>query len=467
MADSDASASSSSSLSRRGFLGRGAALGGGLALAAGYGGLIGACASTRGSDGRVVTRGPLRHAAIGCGGMGAGDLRQIASHDQVEIAALCDVDTKHLEAAAQRHPGARLYRDWRQMLAAEAGSIDSVHVSTPDHMHAAPMVAALRQGLHVYGQKPLTRTVYEARLVAHEAARAGTATQMGIQNRAARHYRQAFELFRAGHIGRVHTVHVWTDRPAGWWAQGHDRPEGENPAPEHLDWDLWLGVAPWRPYVERVYHPFHWRGFRDFGTGAQGDMACHLMDPALWFLELGQPIDVRSDGPPPGEESFPLWSRVSYHFRPTPHTTGGSLRLTWHDGGRLPLTELAECEAGDNVYKNACLFLGEHGALLASPYDPPRLLPESRFGGVELPEVSAVDHWHGWVDACLGGSAAVTGFDYSSLLTQVALLGNVALCFPHTSLAWDGARGRFPGQPAANALLHAPYRAGWGMRGLT
>lgn len=454
----------STNLSRRALFARTAATAVGAALAAGSASMLGSCASLV-AGGPVVTRGRLRHAAIGCGGMGESDLAQISGHAQVDVVALCDVDEERLEAAAQKHPGARRYRDWREMLAKEDGSLDSVHVSIPDHMHAPAMIGALRSGLHVYGQKPLTRTVREARAVAAAARGAGTATQMGIQNRAAPYYRQALALLRAGHIGAVHEVHVWTDRPAGWWPQGVERPAGEDPVPSALEWDLWLGVAPMRPYVKGNYHPFAWRGWRDFGTGAQGDMACHLMDPALWFLELGAPRRIRSEGPPPGPDSYPLWSRVHYEFAPTPHTKGDPVLLTWHDGGKMPRTQLDEIEAGDNVWKNACLFLGEKGALLASPYDPPRLLPESRFAGVELPEVEDRQHWHEWVDACLSGQRLASGFDYSAHLTEVALLGNVALHHPHTTLDWDGRSGQFR-QTEANRFLHEPYRRGWEVKGL-
>jgi len=457
------------SLSRRAFFARSAATATAAALAAGTASVLSSCTSLAGG-GPVVTRGRLRHGAIGCGGMGETDLAEIAKHDAVDIVALCDVDATRLEAAAQKHPGARRYTDWREMLAKESDAIDAVHVSTPDHMHAPIVMSALRAGLHVYGQKPLTRTVHEARAIAAADRAARTATQMGIQNRAAPHYRQALALLRAGHIGKVYEVHVWTDRPAGWWPQGVERPAGDDPVPEGLDWDLWLGVAPYRPFVTGNYHPFSWRGWKDFGTGAQGDMACHLMDPALWFLGLGAPRRVRSEGPPPGTDSYPLWSRVHYEFEGTAHTVGQPVLLTWHDGGRMPHTQLDEVEAGDGdwkdgVWKNACLFLGEQGALLASPYDPPRLLPDSRFAGVELPAVEDRQHWHEWVDACLSGKRLESGFQYSAHLTEVALLGNVALHYPHTTLNWNGAAGRFA-QNDANRLLHTPYRAGWGVKGL-
>ena len=406
-------------------------------------------------------RGKLRHAGIGVGGMGESDLKEISSHPDVEIVALCDVDENNLNAAAKLHPSARLYRDWRELFAKEANAIDSVHVTVPDHMHAAIELVALRLGKHVYGQKPLTRTIEEARAVARAARESGAVTQMGIQNRSNVPYRQSIALFRAGHIGKVHEVHIWTDRPAGWWPQGMDRPDGSDPVPSTLAWDAWLGVAAARPFKEKAYHPFVWRGWQDFGTGAQGDMACHLIDPATWFLELGDPTRIRSDGPKPNDESYPLWSTVHYEFPANAHTTRGPLLLTWYDGGRLPPRALLDdLEAGE-VVKNACLFVGEDGALLASPYDPARLLPPKKFAGIALPEAQAENHWHQWVDACRGQGTTTAPFSYSAHLTEIALLGNIALRFPHETLNWNAKEMRFDGRPEADAYLRAKQRKGW------
>lgn len=410
--------------------------------------------------------GRQRHAGIGVGGMGAADLEQIAAHPNVDIVALCDVDLASLQAAAAKFPAARTYQDWRELLDAERGRLDSVHVSTPDHMHAPIAVDALRLGLHVYCQKPLTHDVLEARRVAQAAAESGAITQMGIQNHSAEHYRRAFQILRGGSIGRVSHAHVWTDRPAGWWPQDIARPEGSDPVPDTLDWDLWLGTAPERPYKAGAYHAFAWRGWLDFGTGAQGDMACHLMDPALWYLELGDPSTLRSVGPAPNGETYPAWSTVHYTFPATRFTLPEGVRVSWYDGGRKPDEVLARWKAGEEVYANACLFEGEHGALLASPYEPPRLLPESLFPEVPAYELQPINHWHQWVDACAGAGRTTTPFDYAGLLTEVALLGNVALRFPGEELCWDAPHLRFPNLPEAEAFLRRRYRSGWGVRGL-
>jgi len=410
----------------------------------------------------------LRHAAIGVGGMGRADLSQIASHPSVKIVALCDVDSKMIEGAREIAPDAREFADYRELFKEMAGDIDSVSVSTPDHMHAAISMAAMKHGLHVYCQKPLTQTVAESRAMAKRAKESGAVTQMGIQNHSRKQLRTAKEIFDRNLIGKIHSVHVWTDRPNGWWAQGAGRPEGTDPVPENLDWDLWLGIAPERPYKSGAYHPFQWRGREDFGTGAQGDMACHLMDPATWFLGLGMPTSIRSEGPPPNGETFPLWSQVRYEFAANKHTTRGPLVLTWTDGKRKPPVDvLAELgTTREEVPANGCLFVGTEGALLADPYGPQRLFPEAEHTEVKMPQLEHNNHWHNWVDACLGTGTPVAPFEYAAKLTEVALLGNVALRFPHETLYYDADAMSFRGRPDADQHLVPKVRKGWAIDGL-
>ena len=410
----------------------------------------------------------IRHAGIGVGGMGLADLKQIASHPDIEVVALCDVDTSRFEEALKVAPNAATYQDWRQLFRELADTLDSVHVSTPDHMHAPISMEAMRHGLHVYCQKPLTRTVAEARAMKRRASRSNVVTQMGIQNHSNKQYQTAHALFQRRPIGAVYEVHVWSDRPAGWWPQGVQRPEGEDPVPETLDWDLWLGTAPVRPYKKDTYHSFKWRGYEDFGTGAQGDMACHLMDPAIWFLELGAPLTVRSDGETPNGETYPLTSRVEYTFPPNRYTTRGPLKLTWHDGGNLPPVDLLERLGTDrdSIPKNACLFVGTKGAMIANPYGEQVLLPEADFADWRLQEREGTNHWHQWVDAIRGKATASAPFTYAAELTEVALLGNVALRFPHETLVWNADRMRFDGRPEANLYLSQPARDGWDVSGL-
>ena len=409
----------------------------------------------------------LRHAAIAVGGMGAHDLGQIASHPNVVITALCDIDSGRLDEAHKNYPGARIYQDWRKLLKMERGRLDSVHISCPDHMHAPIAMESLRQGLHVYCQKPLTHTVVEARRLTETAKKRGVVTQMGIQNHSGKHYRQALEIFQTGITGPVHTAHVWTDRPAGWWPQNVERSDSQDAIPKELDWNGWLGVAPDRPFVKGAYHAFAWRGRLDFGTGAQGDMACHLMDPVPWFLGVRQPLQVTSEGPKPNAESYPEWSKVSYQFPATEKTGKHGVQVTWHDGGRKPEELLKEHGFTEKVYANACLFIGEQGALLTSPYES-CLFAEK--GGTPktptLPDVPDINHWHQFVNACLGQGKTLASFDYAGPLTEIALLGNVALNFPNQKLTWNAEELKFTNHADANDLLHKSYRKGWEVRGL-
>ena len=405
--------------------------------------------------------GKLRHAQVGVGGMGQADLGQISGHPDIQVVALCDVDAGRLAEAAKLHPDARTFADWREMFQEMATEIDSVCVSTPDHMHAPITMTAMALGKHVYCQKPLTHTVKEARQIGAAAAHSRVITQMGIQNHSAANYRSTLETFRAGITGPVSEVHVWSDRPAGWWPQGEERPAGSDPIPENLSWDLWLGVAPERPYKEKIYHAFAWRGRKDFGTGAQGDMACHLMDPVPWFLGLKDPTSVLSIGPKPTADCFPLWSRVSYEFPATEHTHAKGVQVTWHDGGKYP-EDLVEEFKIENLYTNASLFVGSKGALLVSPYEPCRFFTRET-GEVEFERVAVegLNHWHQWVDACYGRTATSAPFEYAAKLTEVALLGNIALEFPNSKLSWNPKQMLFDGNEAATALLHKQYRDGW------
>lgn len=400
--------------------------------------------------------------------MGKSDLGRISSHPEVEVVAMCDIDTGMLDAARETAPEARTFQDYRELFKVMGDSIDAVSVSTPDHMHAAISMEAMKRGIHVYCQKPLTRTVAEARAMAKRAKESGVVTQMGIQNHSMAPLNSARELFEKDLIGPIHSAYVWTDRPAGWWEQGAERPEGEDPVPESVDWDLWLGVAPERPYKKGKYHPFQWRGREDFGTGAQGDMACHLMDPAIWFLGLGLPRRIRSEGPTPNGETYPLWSSVRYEFDATEHTNRGPFVLTWLDGARKPPVDLLTSlgTTREELPGNGCLFVGSGGGLLADPYGKPRIYPAGDHADVTIPEAKATDHWHTWVNACLGKGEPNASFDYAAKLTEIALLGNVGLRFPNETLEYDAATMSFPGRPEANAFLRPTVREGWAIDGL-
>src|ERR1051326_4082581 len=266
----------------------------------------------------------LNIAGIGVGGKGASD---VANVDEENIYALCDVDDVNGAGSFKKYPQAKRFKDYRVMLEKEGKNIDAVTVSTPDHMHAPAALTAMKLGKHVYCQKPLTHTVHEARQMAETARQHKVATQMGNQGHCNPDTRRLVELIQAGVLGKVGAVHVWTDRPANWWPQGIGRPSGSPPVPATLDWDLWLGVAPFRPY-NPAYVPFKWRGFWDFGTGALGDMACHCMDLAFFALKLGAPASVEAQSSGVNSETAPNWSIISYEF---PARAGRpATKLTWY-----------------------------------------------------------------------------------------------------------------------------------------
>ena len=407
----------------------------------------------------------LQHAAIGVGGRGSAVTTAIGGQDNVEVVAICDVDAHSLNEAAQAYPEARRYRDWRELLAQEGDRIDSVSVATPDHAHAPAAMTAVLAGKHVYCEKPLTHTVYEARQLAVAARKAGVATQMGIQIHAHAVYRQAVRLLRDGAIGKIKVWHSWSQ--ARYSTPGMTRPLGEDPVPAHLDWDLWIGVAPMRPYKEGVYHPGRWRGWQDFGCGAMGDFGCHIFDPVFTALEIGGPLSVRGEAPEMNDEVWPHWGIVHYEFPGTKLTADSTIEATWYDGGKKPPRELALMPDGQALPDSGSLIIGEEGVMVLPHYKKAQLYPVERFRDYALPEVGYVNHFGEWVDACLGRGRALADFDYSGPLTEAVLLGNIAVRFPGKTLGWRAAKLRFRDAPEADAFVRRPYRPGWAVPGLT
>lgn len=402
-------------------------------------------------------------AGIGAGGQGASNLRALESQN---IVALCDVDWRQAAETFKRYPDAKKYKDFRVMLDKEDKNIDAVIVATPDHVHAVASMAAIKRGKHVYCEKPLTHSVHEARVLAKAAREHKVATQMGNQGQASEGTRLMCEYIWAGAIGPVREVHVWTDRPLHgsndvYWPQGVDRPTDTPPIPETLDWDLWLGPAPQRPY-HPAYVPFKWRGWWDFGTGALGDIGCHSIDPVWRALKLKYPLSVEASCTLVNTETFPVASMVTYHFGAREDMP--PVKLTWYDGGLRPPRpeELAD---GQQFGTNGTLFVGDKGKMLGYT-----LLPESKrkeFG--KPPEVipRSPGHHQEWIDACKGGKAAGSNFDHAGPLAEAVLLGNVALRpelkekLTHTSLLWDSVGFKFTNMPEADKYLSCSYREGW------
>lgn len=387
---------------------------------------------------------------IGVGGRGGSNLDAVAGEN---IVALCDVDSGTLGGAASRFPAAARFSDYRAMLA--DAKLDAVVISTPDHHHAPATVRALRRGLHVYCEKPLTHTVEEARLVAKLAAEKGVATQMGTQNHEHPGYLRLVELLRGGAIGKVSDVHVITDRPGKWWPQGIEAPKGGQTAPANLDWDLWLGPAAKRAY-DPAYVPFKWRGWWDFGCGAVGDMAIHLADPAFWGLDLAGKVRVESKGPPPQPASAPTWMETTFAFGP--RGDRGPVTLHWYEGEAKPPAAIAA-----EIPMNGSLFVGERGRIAIAHDGFPKLLPEDRFQDFVPPPSSLPDspgHHAQWIAACKTGSRTGSDFSYAAPFTETVLLGNVAYR-AGTAIDYDPATGRVTNDAAANRWLTKDYRQGW------
>jgi predicted dehydrogenase len=382
------------------------------------------------------------------------------------IVALCDVDDNYAAGTFKRYPKAKTYRDYRKMLDQQK-DIDAVIVATPDHTHAVISMAAIKSGKNVYCQKPLTHCVYEARMLTEAARKAGVVTQMGNQGHSGEGIRLVCEWIWDGAIGAVREVHAWTNRPI--WPQGLDRPEDTPAVPDTLDWDLWLGPAPERPY-NPVYLPFSWRGWWDFGTGALGDMACHIIDPAFWALKLGYPIGVEACATKVNSESAPVASIVRYEF-----PSRGDMppvKLTWYDGGMMPARP-EELEPnrrmGDN--EGGVLFVGDKGKLVCGCYgSSPRLIPETKMQEYQRPEktIARVDgaeggHERDWIRCCKEGRQPSSSFDYSGPLTETVVMGNLAIRCNGKKLDWDGLNMKVTNVDEANQYVRDQYRQGWSL----
>ncbi|MBI1901245.1 MAG: Gfo/Idh/MocA family oxidoreductase [Planctomycetia bacterium] len=392
----------------------------------------------------------LNVGCIGVGGRGEADMLAVAGEN---VVALCDVDTSRLDRAAGRFPSAKKYVDYRELL--EQKKVDAVTIGTPDHHHAPPTVRAIRRGLHVYCEKPLTHTVKEARLVAQLAAEKKVATQMGTQNHEHAGYLRLVEWIEQGVIGPVREVHVITDRPGNYWQQGIRRPAESPPVPSDLKWDLWLGPAADRAY-HPAYVPFRWRGWWDFGCGAIGDMAIHLMDPAFWALKLGGKVKVSSKGPKPLADSGPTWMETCLTFGQR-----GELppcKVYWYEGTAKPPDAI-----GKELPMNGSLFIGDERRIAVQHDKDPVLLPAEKFQGAKLPEPylpKSPGHHAQWIEACKTGSRTGSNFAYAGPFTEIVLLGNVAYRVGE-EIEYDPKTMKVTNVTAANELLGKEYRKGW------
>lgn len=402
----------------------------------------------------------LNIAGVGIGGQGGGVLNDMKSEN---IVALCDVDWGKAAGTIQAFSNAELFKDYRVMLE-KRQDIDAVMIATPDHMHAPIALAALRAGKHVYVEKPMAHTIEEARVMTDVARETGLVTQMGNNGHAGEGLRLTREWIQAGAIGVVREVHGWSDRAGNWWKQPAERPTEVLTVPADLDWDLWLGCAPPRPY-HSAYHPFAWRGWFDFGTGALGDMAVHNLDPAFYALDLGAPLAAQVQDSGLGRETYAAWQIITFEF--AARDTQPALKMVWYDGGKRPEKPNDLADEAD-FSDNGILFIGERGSMLCDGWSgPPRLFPASRREEFQRPPKSiprSSGHRAEWIQACKDRKPedAKAGFAYSGPFTEALLVGNLAARL-QKRVEWDTANLCARNAPEAEPLIRKSYRAGFGI----
>ena len=436
-----------------------------------------------GRNGQTPPSGKLNVAGIGVGGMGKSNLSSICipkskrkednwpNDKSQNIVALCDVDWGYAEKTFKEYPEAKRFKDYRVMLEEMGDKIDAVVIATPDHTHACIAMEAMRQGKHVYVQKPLTHSVYEARILTEAARKYGVVTQMGNQGHSGEGIRLICEWIWDGAIGDVREVHAWTNRPV--WPQGLLRPKETPPVPDTLDWDLWLGPAPQRPY-HPAYHPWDWRAWVDFGTGALGDMACHILDPVFWALKLKYPTSVQGSYAAncvekwkrmEVDESYPPGSKI--HFEFPKRQDMPEVKVNWYDGGLLP-ERPDELEEGRKLGDggSGVIFVGDKGKLMCGCYaSSPQLIPYSEMKAYDRPEKTIprvkTSHEMDWVNAIKEGRQPSSNFDYAGPFTEMVLMGNLSLFKPGQKILWDGDDMKVTNISELNKYVNPPYREGW------
>lgn len=410
----------------------------------------------------------LNIAGVGIGGQGGSDLNDVAGEN---IVALCDVDWDYAAHTFQKYPKAKQYKDFRVMLEKEKG-IDAVVVGTPDHIHAVVSMMAIKLGKHVYCEKPLTRTVFEARALAQAAREAKVATQMGNQGMAFEGNRLINEWIWDGAIGPVREVHCWSDRPTHsgkpplYWAQGIERPQDAPPVPKTLDWDLWLGPAKYRPY-HPAYAPFRWRGWWDFGSGGLGDMGIHNLAPVWSALKLGAPTSVHASSTLFNDETLPLASMVHYEFPARGDMP--AVTLHWYDGGIIPARPPELEDDRELSREDGLIFVGDKGKMYVEGWggNSPRLIPESKMQAYQRPPKTlprSIGHHAEWIKACKEGTPTRSNFaEFAGPLTEAVLLGTVCVRMGGGKLLWDSDNLKVTNSSQANQLLHYEYRKGWSL----
>ena len=402
-------------------------------------------------------------AAVGVGGKGWSDLNGVAASPDVDVVAICDIDSseKHLGQAATKYSSAHQYEDWRKLLG-DAGNFEGIIVSTPDFMHAPISLAAMQAGKHVFCQKPLTHTVHEARQMQLAAEKFGVVTQMCNQIQSHSAYRTAVHMVHAGLIGKVKAVHSWQGGTPRW-PRHIPRPPGSDTVPANVRWDLWQGVAADKPYKIGMYHPFNWRGWQAYGTGQLGDFGCHILDPVFKSLKLTSPTKLTVQAPKLYPESWTDRSTVHYEFPGTEYTAGPTLPVTWYDAaGATPPREILSDVPSDYKLPGAgSVLIGEKGTLVIPHVAMPKLFPEETFPADQLPVIEGVDHYTQWADACVGKGKTTSHFAYAGPLTETVLLGTIGIRYPGEELKWNAEELKITNHSDAQKWITKRYRKNW------
>ncbi len=401
------------------------------------------------------------HASFGAAGMGAADIGSLTESKFLKLVAVAEVDLKRAADLKKQFPDVKVYQDWRELLDKEK-NLNSVNISTPDHMHAPITMSAMQRGLHVYTQKPLTQTIYEARQLTRVAAEKKLVTQMGIQIHSHPVHKSVVATVHDGAIGKVKEAYSWSGKQ---WGDNKPRPDRTDPVPAGLDWNLWLGVASTRPFLSGYYHPGEWRKRLDFGTGTFGDMGCHILDPVFASMAVTKPVSVRSSGDAPNLDSWGLNCEVKYTFQPTKFTTEAPT-LTWYNGAKRPPAEIIALIGQRELSDQGSIYIGTEGVLYSPYIADPILLPDEKFKDYKRPEPTGDNHYLQFVEACRGNGQTSASFAYSGPLTESVLLGCLATRFPDTTLEWNADELNVTNVREANRFVRRNYRNGWAVEGL-
>jgi predicted dehydrogenase len=412
----------------------------------------------------------LRHACIGVGGMGGHDLKNFIEHQQTEIVAICDIDSNNLKKAAALVPGARTYTDWRELLEKEKNNIDSVNVTVPDHNHFVIAMKAIESGKHVYLQKPMCHDVAEVRALTEASVRKKVITQLGTHHASGVGDRTAVQWIKDGAIGKIKHVYLCSNRPgavATYRKVGPRPMEGQQP-PAHINWDLWIGTAPMRPYVPEIYHPAIWRSWLDFGTGWSGDIGCHIFDAVWKGLGLTAPTSIVAeaqqswkDSPERRADTWPQGDHITWVFPGNAMTESNSLTVEWFDGEFYPPENIRALYSVEKYPAESAMLIGTKGALLIPHTEMPVLLPQTDFTNISTPSLEKRNHYHHFADACLGTVKTESHFAQTGPMTEAILLGTIAIRVAGTKLDWDAKKMKFTNHPEAEKYLKRTYRKGW------